>query len=256
MTLRTAALALAFAMAAAPAASQQDSATTEVPRLGDSRARLEQVLADVEQRLATEDLHEEDREVLNMEAGVLRMRLTEGDFHVGDQIELLVRNEEELSDTFTVEPGPLLVLPVGGEIPLAGLLRSELEPHLTEHLSRYIRAPMVRAQALVRISVVGEVSRPGFYVVRADVPVTEAFTVAGGPTRDADLDDVRVERRGTRVWDGEQLELAMNQGRTFDQLGIRAGDQLVVGESRNTWETLRIVLISVPTAIFALSRIF
>ncbi len=139
---------------------------------------------------------------------------------------------------------------------LRGLLRSELEPHLTQHLARYIRSPQVRAEALVRISVVGEVGNPGFYVLPADVPVTEAFTVAGGPTSDADLDDVRIERLGERVWEGDALELAINQGRTFDELGIRAGDQLVVPEGRSTGAILRILLISVPTTIFALSRIF
>ncbi|HSM37302.1 MAG TPA: SLBB domain-containing protein [Longimicrobiales bacterium] len=254
MRLGIAALALAAVALAGPAAAQQQEA--EVPRLGDSRERLEQVLAGIEQRLATEDLHEEDRELLTMEAAVVRSRLTEGDFHVGDQVYLYVRNEEELTDTFTVAPGPLLVLPIGGEVELGRLLRSELEPALLEHLGRYIREPQMRAQALVRISVVGEVSRPGFYVLPADVSATEALTVAGGPTRTANLDEVRVERRGDRVWDGEPFALALNEGRTFDQLGIRAGDQFVVPESRSTGDTLRILLISVPTAIFALSRIF
>lgn len=256
MTFRHAATAVMLFALAAPLAAQEPVSPADSPRLQDSRDRLEAVLAGLEQRLATEDLHEEDREVLSRDVAVLRARLTEGDFHVGDQVELLVRNEEELSDTFTVAPGPLLVLPIGGEVDLGGLLRSELEPALTAHLGRYIREPQVRAQALVRISVLGEVSRPGFYVLPADVSITEAFTVAGGPTRGANLDGVRVERRGSRVWDGESMEIAMNEGRTFDQMGIRAGDQVVVPERRSTGETLRILLITIPTAIFALSRIF
>lgn len=255
MNLRTAALALALAVFGAPAGAQEPG-PGDVPRLGDSRQRLERVLENLEQRLATEDLHEEDRESLQKEAAVVRSRLTEGDFHVGDQIYLVVRHEEELTDTFTVAPGVLLPLPVGGDVDLNGLLRSELAPHLTEHLARYIRTPEVRAEALVRISVVGEVSQPGFYVIPADVSVTNAFTVAGGPTGDADLDDVRVERLGERIWEGGALELAINQGRTFDELGIRAGDQFVVPEGRSTGDILRILLISVPTTIFALSRIF
>lgn len=256
MTVRYAAATLFLLALAAPVAAQDPVPPAEVPRLADSRERLEEVLAGLEQRLATEDLHEEDREVLAREVAVLRARLMEGDFHVGDQVELFVRNEEELTDTFTVAPGALLVLPIGGEVELAGLLRSELEPALIQHLGRYIREPQVRAQALVRISVLGEVSQPGFYVLPANVSITEAFTVAGGPTGDADLEDVRVERRGSRVWDGESMEIAMNEGRTFDQMGIRAGDQVVVPEHRSTGETLRILLISIPTAIFALSRIF
>ncbi len=255
MNHRTLTLALALALVAAPARAQEPD-SGDVPRLKDSRQRLEEVLASLEQRLATEDLHDEDRESLQKELAVVRSRLTEGDFHVGDQVWLIVRNEEELTDTFTVAPGTLLPLPVGGDVDLSGLLRSELEPRLREHLARYIRDPQVRAEALVRISVVGEVGRPGFYVIAADVPVTDAFTVAGGPTGDADLDDVRIERLGERVWQGEALELAMTRGRTFDELGIRAGDQFVVPEGRSTGDIVRILLISVPTTIFALSRIF
>lgn len=256
MKFVTVACALTLMAVCAPAAAQQTEPDTAVPRLGDSRQRLERVLEDLEQRLATADLREDDREFLQREAAVVRNRLTEGDFHVGDQVHLIVRNEEELTDTFTVAPGVLLPLPVGGEVDLNGLLRSELEPHLTQHLARFIVSPQVRAQALVRISVIGEVSRPGFYVIRADVPVTDAFTVAGGPSGKANLGNVRVERRGDRVWEGESLELAMNEGRTFDQLGIRAGDQFIVPQGRSTGDILRILLISVPTTIFALSRIF
>ncbi len=256
MIFRYVATAAMLSVLAAPLAAQEPVSRADAPRLADSRERLEEVLASLEQRLATEDLHEEDRAFLSREVDVLRARLTEGDFHVGDQVELVVRNEEELSDTFTVAPGPLLVLPIGGEMELAGLLRSELEPALTAHLGRYIRDPQVRAQALVRISILGEVSRPGFYVIPANVSITEAFTVSGGPTRGANLDGVRVERRGSRVWDGESMEIAMNEGRTFDQMGIRAGDQLVVPERRSTGDILRILLISIPTTIFALSRIF
>ena len=55
-----------------------------------------------------------------------------------------------------------------GLIALAGsafLLRAELTDHLREQIARYVREPNVRAQSLLRITVMGQVGRSGFFVV-------------------------------------------------------------------------------------------
>src|SRR5438093_9895859 len=86
-------------------------------------------------------------------------------FQPGDRILLRVEGDSALSDTFTVVAGPALRLPDVGEICLAGVRRTDLEAHLTRELGRYIKEPVVQAHALIRVSVVGEVTRPGFYAV-------------------------------------------------------------------------------------------
>ena len=45
------------------------------------------------------------RQQARFEAELVRRRLDEGDFQVGDRILLSVENEPALSDTFTVDPG-------------------------------------------------------------------------------------------------------------------------------------------------------
>jgi hypothetical protein len=58
----------------------------------------------------------------------------------GDHIVLTVPTDSALSDTFVVRAGgsdgPVLRLPNLPEIPLRGVLRSELKPHLVEHVGR------------------------------------------------------------------------------------------------------------------------
>src|SRR6056297_1383954 len=61
----------------------------------------------------------------------VRARLRDGDFRVGDRIVLDVQGEPQLPDTVSVEAGPKIVLPLFGDIGLSGVLRSEVEPHLT-----------------------------------------------------------------------------------------------------------------------------
>ena len=119
------------------------------------------------------------------------------DFQVGDRILLLVEGDSALSDTFTVVAGPALHLPNVGEISLAGVRRPDLEMYLTRELGRYLKDPVVHARALIRVSVLGEVERPGFYAVPLDLVLADALMVAGGPTQDAKVDQLRILRGGS-----------------------------------------------------------
>src|SRR5438876_11975053 len=94
-------------------------------------------------------------------AAALRgQQATEG-FQPGDVIRLEVEGDTVFTGTFTVGPGPALTLPVIGEISLAGVRRAEVEPQLKEQLSRYFKNPVIHSKALIRLSIVGEVAKPG-----------------------------------------------------------------------------------------------
>lgn len=166
------------------------------------------------------------------EAERIRLRLEEGDFQIGDQVALTVEGEQPLTGNFLVQEGPALVLPTVGTVSLKGVLRSELEGRLREELARYIRDPVVQARSSIRIIITGAVGKAGYYVVPTDLVASEIFAVAGGPAGTARLDQVRVERRDQVIWSGDALQQAIIEGRTLDQLGFRAGDEIVVPEAR------------------------
>src|SRR2546423_4137363 len=104
-------------------------------------------------------------------------------FQVGDRILLHVEGDSALSDTFTVVAGPALRLPAIGEISLAGVRRTDLEAHLTRELGRYIQDPGGQARALIRVSLLGEVVRPGYHALPVDMVLADALMVAGGATQ-------------------------------------------------------------------------
>src|SRR2546425_200269 len=162
------------------------------------------------------------------EAAVIRRRLAEGDFKVGDRILLLVEGEPSLSDTFTVGLGSSLILPAVGEVSLVGVLRSELQNYLARRLGQNLRDPVVRARAYVRLSIDGAVARPGFYGVPADALLSDALMAAGGPTPEAQLGKLRIERAGRPIWEGRALQQAIAAGKTIDDAGLIAGDQYVL----------------------------
>lgn len=187
----------------------------------------------------------------------IRERLEHGDFELGDRIVLYVQGEPDLPDTVAVQTGPRITLPLFGDIPLRGVLRSEVEGHLTEALSQFIKDPVVDARALMRVSVQGAVGRPGFYVVPADMLLSETLMVAGGPAQSSNLDDMRIERGTQVVMQGQELQEAVRQGLTLDQLNLQAGDQLVVPQdSGGVWRSVGLVVGMASSIALLIIRVF
>ena len=271
---RAAVAVLCFGFAAVrPAAAQSDRMPA---RLQATRPALEQLLQSLEQAGQARDSSDEARTGAVLQAAAVRGRLTDGDFQAGDRVLILVEGgeapaqrpapgaprsvEQQLSDTFTVGPDRSLTLPVVGVVALRGVLRSELEAHLTRELGRFIIEPVLHARPLIRISVVGAVAKPGFYAVPADAVLADALMAAGGLTADAKLDKLRIERSGDRLWQGGTLQQAMTEGRTLDEMNLRAGDQFVVPArgKGNTYDTVRTIgiLLSIPITVYTLTKIF
>jgi protein involved in polysaccharide export with SLBB domain len=199
------------------------------------------------------------RDRARRDAELIRDRLANGDFRLGDRIFLVVEGETDVPDSLTVENGPKITLPRMGQISLAGVLRSELEAHLTKELARYIHNPRVRATSLIRLSFLGGAGAVGFYTVPADMLLTEALMHAGGLAANADIDNMRIERSGVVLWEGEEIQTVLAEGRTLDQLNLRAGDQIVVPAQRvggsRLWQVTRWVVPAAASVFFGV-RIF
>jgi protein involved in polysaccharide export with SLBB domain len=229
------------------------SAQVPVPLQGTgatiSRVELEALLEEYEAALRSPAYSAQVKASAAASAERIRERLEVGDFRVGDRIALNVRNETSIPDTVAVEAGPVINLSLFGEISLHGVLRSELEDHLTRELGRMINNPVVQATSLTRLSVQGAVLRPGFYLVPADVLLSEAIMVAGGPTPTAEIEGLRVQRANQDILGQEETQAALVEGLTLDQLSLQAGDQLFIpaGVEGGFWGRLgQIGLIVVP----------
>lgn len=213
------------------------------PRVGSTaltRAQLEEQLAGHESALASGSLSREQSARITADADEIRRRLQYGDFRVGDRIALSVQGET-VPDTLTVQPGLTVSVGLFGEVPVAGVLRSEIQDHLRRALSAYIRDPVVRATALMRVSVVGAVGQPGFFTMPAETVLGDALMIAGGPGGQANLDQVRIRRGTQEIMDGETVRVALQSGLTLDELNLLGGDQIVVPERRGILALLGIV---------------
>ncbi|MEM7414175.1 MAG: hypothetical protein AAF389_01690 [Gemmatimonadota bacterium] len=223
---------LCLALFVAPAASQVGVSTDPTSSVR-TRSELEALLVEYDQVLASPAYSDAVKRQTRIAADRVRERLTMGDFMLGDAIVLSVDQEPNLPDTVQVRSspqGPIISLPMFGDIPLTGVLRSEIEPHLTAELGKIIINPRVRAEGLIRISVQGAVGNPGPIWVTADMLVDQALVVAGGPSTSAATNDLRILRGTQVIFEGEPLQELIRQGRTLDQLNLQAGDQFLMPE--------------------------
>jgi polysaccharide export outer membrane protein len=103
----------------------------------------------------------------------------------GDQIEVTVFGFNDLTTITEVSPSGTIHLPLVGETSVAGRDLGMVRTHLSAAYSKFIRNPKVdvaikNAQAN-RVSVIGEVSKPGMYPLRRNGQlITELISEAGG----------------------------------------------------------------------------
>jgi hypothetical protein len=243
--LRAGILSVVLVTCAGVAASAQARVTQQTKEL-ETRATLEQELKAAEQ---------------NHRAGetfLLRNRLEHGDFQDGDRIIVQLLGSIPYNDTITVRAGKMLPLPRMDDLPLEGVLRSELNDRLSHHLAKYLRDSTARATPMLRVAVLGQVRGPGYYYTPADVLLSDVLMQAGGPASDADLGNMTIRRAGETIWDAQDTRTAVSDGLSLDRLHLRAGDEIYVPQNSHfNWTTvLQIgsIAVSAIVAVVTLSR--
>lgn len=116
----------------------------------------------------------------------------------GDQIQVTVFRQPELSGRFGLDGEGRLALPLAGEIPADRLTTRQLEQAIANRLHEgdYLITPQVSVQVLAYrpFYILGEVSRPGQYEYKNGMTVTNAVALAGGYTYRARPSKITVKR--------------------------------------------------------------
>ena len=252
---------LIFAITAAGIEAQSVQ-NTDSRRAFATRAELDELLDVLNGTLLSPVYSDTLKGIARADAEVVRARLSEGDFRVGDRILISVETDVVAIDTVTVSENRILELPAMGDFSLRGILRAELEDTLTVFIGSFLRDPVVRVSPLIRILVTGAVGRQGFYTVPSNILLSDVIMGAGGPDGNSVLNEVRIERNAETLVRPEAVRAAFIAGSTLDQLGVRDGDHIVIplggGGAQGLAANLRsfTILLSLPASIFALTRLF
>jgi protein involved in polysaccharide export with SLBB domain len=162
---------------------------------------------------------------------------------------------EALNETYVLREGRVLRIPNLPELPLAGVLRSELQDRVTELLRGTLRDPRVRAEPKIQVSLAGAVARPGYHWVAPDMLLADVLMspeAGNGVVGGAEMRRSMVRRGGKVVIKGDSLQTAISAGATLDRIDYRSGDQIVVGEraSQSKWMFATQVLGAVTGVVF------
>jgi polysaccharide export outer membrane protein len=153
----------------------------------------------------------------------------------GDQLQVAVWKEPELQGLVLVEPDGTFSFPLAGLIDARGKTVAQLQQEISARLSHYITDPVVTVTLTQingnKVYVIGQVNKPGAYVVNPSVDVMQAISMAGGTTPFAALGSIKILRRTDG---GQQVALSFNyndvvHGHDLAQnIILQAGDVVVV----------------------------
>lgn len=227
-----------------------------------TRAELEAALVEIDKIIASPAYGEALKKQKRSEAVMIRDRLRDGDFQVGDQIKLTLTvpvtttSQPINGQPVTVGPGQMLQIPDLPPIPMHGVLRSEVQGYLTEYLSRLFKDQTVIAIPTIRLTISGGVKQPGFYQLPADTPLPDAISQAGGFGAGTQLNKTVVKRSNEELWGEDDMYKSIIDAVTLDQLNLRSGDELIVGQEKPTnWYTTLRTYATIPALILSLAAL-
>ena len=104
-----------------------------------------------------------------------------------DVLQISVWKNEALSRAATVRPDGMISVPLLNDVQASGLTALELREILTKRLAEYIPSPevsvIVTEVRSLKVSVIGEVNRPGRFELKSWATVADALALAGGFTQ-------------------------------------------------------------------------
>jgi polysaccharide export outer membrane protein len=166
----------------------------------------------------------------------------------GDVLRIAVYRDKEFSGEFQIDSRGYVQIPGLGDIAVAGLRPEAARDRIRERLvARGIATPDIAMEALIRVSVLGEVRQPQILSVDPGTSILQLLARAGGPTEQADLSRARVLREGRSY----QVDLkSAFAGAVTGRYLLFSNDVLVVPRRRNfSRETWSLVLSTTTAAV-------
>jgi polysaccharide export outer membrane protein len=152
----------------------------------------------------------------------------------GDTLEISVWKEPDLKGPVLVTPDGAFAFPLVGQVDARGKTVTDLQMIVSDRLRQYIPDPVVTVSVRDvkgnKVYVIGQVNRPGEFIVNPRVDVMQALSMAGGTTPFAALDNIMILRRTGALQEAVRFDYTdVVKGRNLQQnIELRSGDIVVV----------------------------
>ena len=158
------------------------------------------------------------------------------DYVIGpeDMLQVSIWKNEAMSRTLPVRPDGKISLPLLHDIQAAGLTPLQLRDKIAAALAEFMPNPEVSVSVMqvnsYRVSVLGEVQKPGVLQLKAPTTVLEALALAGGFRDFASPSKIVIFRKDAS---GQTQKLRFNYNRAVGSTGeenvsLKSGDVVVV----------------------------
>lgn len=157
----------------------------------------------------------------------------------GDELQITVWAEPELSTSTTVRPDGRISIPLVEDLIAVGKTPAELADAITDQLSEYHKDPLVTVVVATglgdprqQIRVVGEAAAPTAVAYRSGMTLLDAVIGAGGLSREADGNGAVIMRHEDGVTSEIPVRLAdlVRKGDPTANVAVRPGDVIVIPE--------------------------
>lgn len=118
--------------------------------------------------------------------GVNNGTITVPDYQIGvdDILSINVWKEPDLCRTIPVRPDGKITMPLLGDLPASGRTPRKLQEEIQQGLMAYISVPEVTVAVQevrsVKFNIVGQIMKPGSYLLNESMTVLDAIAQAGG----------------------------------------------------------------------------
>ena len=151
----------------------------------------------------------------------------------GDSLNIQLWKEPTLSGLVKVRPDGFVTLPLVNEVQVTGLTTAELRKQLESKYKEFVRDPVVTVRvegiASSEVFLVGQVTKPGAYLLNGNDTVLQLITRAGGLTIFAQRRDIKTVRRaGDKVTEYVSDYDAIVAGDLKQDIILRPGDRIIV----------------------------
>jgi polysaccharide export outer membrane protein len=151
----------------------------------------------------------------------------------GDSLNIQLWKEPTLSGLVKVRPDGFVTLPLVNEVQVTGLTTAELRKQLESKYKEFVRDPVVTVRvegiASSEVFLVGQVTKPGAYLLNGNDTVLQLITRAGGLTIFAQRRDIKTVRRaGDKVTEYVSDYDAIVAGDLKQDIILRPGDRVIV----------------------------
>ncbi len=148
----------------------------------------------------------------------------------------LAGQRPDLSFQASINPEGNILVPRVGSISLQGLTVQEAQEKIRLSLSSILVDPVVVVSLIaprpVKVTISGEITRPGIYPVGSPTPqVSDVLLLAGGSSMMADLRQVQVRRQlvdGSVISQSIDLYTPLQNGGSPPELRLQDGDAIIV----------------------------